>query len=173
LPPVGGDQDQRSAAYTVIRQHIYTAPTPPGRLKPAIAASPLEKATLKALEKDPNKRYGRAMELAKSLAYRPGEPVRRPVAVMRARLAVLDGPNRGHVVPVESSRLVLGRMMLDPNNVQISRQHAALVQKGQEWWVQDTSMNGTWVNGQRVYGEVPLTGDKIIEIGGYRMQLQN
>jgi serine/threonine protein kinase len=172
LPATGSNQDDRGAAYAVIRQHIHAAPLPPGQLNPALTPV-LEKATLKALEKDPSKRYNRAMALAEELGYQPSQlPLPPTAAFTKAQLVILDGPNRGQVIPVESGSLTLGRMMIDPHNTQISRQHALVIQKGQEWWVQDISMNGTWLNGQRVYGEAPLTGDKVIEIAGYKLQLQ-
>ncbi len=173
LPVMGEDCDQRGAAYTVIRQHIQTAPTPPGRLTPGVTSS-LEKATLKALEKDPNRRYAHAMELARALGYQAGQPVRpEPPRPGGAHLIVLAGPRTGQMIPVpDSSCMVLGRALLDANDLQISRQHAILMRKGDEWWVQDTSANGTWVNGQRVYGEAPLVGDRTIEIAGHRLRLQ-
>ncbi|MBN1888205.1 MAG: protein kinase [Thermoflexales bacterium] len=171
LPATGSSQDPRSAAYTVIRQHIYDKPTPPGQLNPDVMATPLEKATIRALEKDPNKRYKRAIEFAKSLGYTPGKTSLTPLAAIKAQLTLLDGPQEGQSVPVESS-LVIGRMMVDPSNTQISRQHAVLIQKGHEWWLQDVSKHGTWVNGQRVYGEIPLAGEAIIEIAGHKMRVQ-
>ncbi len=178
MMPVGDERDPRGAAYAVIRQHIHAAPAPPGRLNPAIASSPLEKATLKALEKDPRKRYEGALALAGSLGYTsaqilPSETRGRDGGeTSGARLVMLSGPRCGQEMLVKSSPWVLGRAVLNPNDLQISRQHALLIKKGRDWWVQDTSMNGTWVNGQRLYGEAPLTGDRLIEIGDHKMQLQ-
>lgn len=173
LPSRSDELDQRSAAYTVIRQHIYVAPAPPGQLNPDVASSPIERVTLKALEKEPRKRYQRALELAEALGYRPQQPV--PVAqpvTGEARLIMLDGPQAGRVIPVTDNQFVVGRALLDPQHLQISRRHAVLIQKGQGWWLQDTSRNGTWVNGQRVYGEVPLEDASVIEIGGYKLKVQ-
>lgn len=173
LPPRSDELDQRSAAYAVIRQHIHAAPAPPGHLNPDVASSPIERVTLKALEKEPRKRYKCALEMAEALGYRPQQPV--PVAqpaTGEARLIMLDGPQAGRVIPVTGDQFVVGRALLDPQQLQISRRHAVLLQKGQGWWLQDTSMNGTWVNGQRIYGEVPLDAGSVIEIGGYKLKVQ-
>jgi serine/threonine protein kinase len=73
---------------------IYDEPDPPRRLRPSVPPD-LEAVCLKCLEKDPNRRYGSAAELAADLGrYLAGQPV---VAVpvsdrdRLARLALRDG----------------------------------------------------------------------------------
>jgi serine/threonine-protein kinase len=57
------------------RSIVHDAPAPPRRLRPDVPAE-LEAIALKALEKDPSRRYPTAGELADDLArYRTGEPV--------------------------------------------------------------------------------------------------
>jgi pSer/pThr/pTyr-binding forkhead associated (FHA) protein len=53
----------------------------------------------------------------------------------------------------------------------ISRRHAIVSRQGQAWWLKDVSRNGTWVNGLRVYDQVMLDSDALIEIGGCKLRL--
>ena len=45
---------------------------------------------------------------------------------------------------------------------QVSHKHAVLTRKGQQWWIQDFSSNGIFLNEKKIQGEAPLqTGDCI------------
>lgn len=83
--------------------------------------------------------------------------------VMRA------GPTPGKAFPLEGAEIVLGR---DPacticiNDSQVSRRHARLVLSGTGYVLQDLgSTNGTFVNGQRVTGEHPLSAGELVALG--------
>ncbi len=83
--------------------------------------------------------------------------------VMRA------GPTPGKAFPLEGAEIIIGR---DPtcticiNDAQVSRQHARLTLSGTGYLLQDLgSTNGTFVNGQRVTGEHPLSAGELVALG--------
>lgn len=83
--------------------------------------------------------------------------------VMRA------GPTPGKAFPLEGAEIIIGR---DPtcticiNDAQVSRRHARLTLSGTGYLLQDLgSTNGTFVNGQRVTGEHPLSAGELVALG--------
>jgi hypothetical protein len=55
----------------------------------------------------------------------------------------------------------------------VSADHALLTFRGRAWFVEDrASTNGTWLNGQRVAGPVPLGYGDEIQVGQVRMRLE-
>lgn len=98
------------------------------------------------------------------------------------KLVIRDDEGRQTVVPLKLDEYVLGRkqgsrIRLVERNV--SRQHA-MIRKGgesaatQTFTIEDlTSYNGTYVNGARLDGSRPLSHGDSIQIGDYRMVLQD
>jgi pSer/pThr/pTyr-binding forkhead associated (FHA) protein len=87
-------------------------------------------------------------------------------------LVVLQGARRGQRIQLTNGAVPLGRLDLDPADTGISRQHANVIFRGGSHWLQDTSKNGTWVDNQRVYGEVPLRTGSVIMIGDNVLRLE-
>jgi class 3 adenylate cyclase len=92
-----------------------------------------------------------------------------------ALLAVLDGVEGGREIRV-AGRLTLGRgddagvRIDDP---EISRAHAVVSPTAQGLEVQDLgSLNGTWVNGERISGVTPLARGDVIKIGATRIEVR-
>lgn len=91
-------------------------------------------------------------------------------AVPRASLSlrVMEGDGRGATAPVVGSRVTMGRLSSCDLVVQdstVSREHAALVRRGDRWWVVDLgSTNGTKVNGVQAAEQPVQPGDQI-ELG--------
>lgn len=55
----------------------------------------------------------------------------------------------------------------------VSTDHAVLSYRGRAWYVEDRgSTNGTWLNGQRVEGLLPLGYGDEIQIGQVRLRLE-
>jgi hypothetical protein len=55
----------------------------------------------------------------------------------------------------------------------VSSEHAVLTFRGRAWYVEDRgSTNGTWLNGQRVDGLVPLGYGDELQVGQVRMRLE-
>jgi MoxR-like ATPase len=83
------------------------------------------------------------------------------------RLRIIEGKDKGVRVPLESPPVTIGRsddnrVILSPE-IAASRHHAELTEDDGVWSVRDLgSMNGTWVNGERIeWPRVLRVGDKI------------
>ncbi len=56
----------------------------------------------------------------------------------------------------------------------VSMHHARISFRNGEWWLADLdSRNGTWVNGERISGEVPIKPGDVIGIGQAKLKLAN
>ncbi len=51
----------------------------------------------------------------------------------------------------------------------VSHKHARLVRKGQQWWIQDTSANGVFLNEKKIAAEAPLQIGDCIDIYGLKI----
>lgn len=77
-----------------------------------------------------------------------------------ATLKVVSGPNAGHCYVITGDEAVLGRypfcdIVLPSHSV--SRQHARIVREAEGFYIEDlNSLNGTFVNGQRVVSRTRL-----------------
>jgi pSer/pThr/pTyr-binding forkhead associated (FHA) protein len=97
------------------------------------------------------------------------------------KLVIRDDEGRQTVVPLKFDEYVLGRkagsrIRLQERNV--SREHAKLRKEGEgddlKFTVEDlSSNNGTYVNGSPVSGARKLSHGDLIQIGDYRMVLQD
>ena len=87
-------------------------------------------------------------------------------------LVVVRGPNLGARFLLNSEKISVGRkpkcdIFLD--DVTVSRKHANFVREGSGYVVRDAgSLNGTYVNRERVESAQLKTGDSV-QIGKYRM----
>ncbi|PDW04315.1 FHA domain-containing protein [Candidatus Viridilinea mediisalina] len=83
---------------------------------------------------------------------------------------------RGQTFHGSGNQLVLGRQQgtqVQINHSQVSRQHARLVLTGGQWTIEDlNSANGTFVNGQRLSGRVPIRSGDRIGLGSYEFVFQ-
>ncbi|MCA9027868.1 MAG: FHA domain-containing protein [Planctomycetaceae bacterium] len=87
--------------------------------------------------------------------------------MLQAELRVASGKQAGHVISLVSSRFLIGReedCHLRPNSDLVSRHHCVFKLDDYSLRVRDLgSTNGTFVNGERLQGEVMLkTGDKVV-----------
>jgi pSer/pThr/pTyr-binding forkhead associated (FHA) protein len=95
------------------------------------------------------------------------------VVAQGAVLVIRSGGGRtGETFPVEGERITVGRrpdcdIFLD--DVTVSRDHALLVKRGEEWFIDDLgSLNGTYVNRGRIESHRLSDGDEL-QIGKYKL----
>lgn len=92
---------------------------------------------------------------------------RGPALVVRS-----GGGREGEIFPVQGERMSIGRrpdsdVFLD--DVTVSRDHAVLVNRGQQWHIDDCgSLNGTYVNRSRIESHQLQEGDEL-QIGKYKL----
>lgn len=90
-----------------------------------------------------------------------------------AMLLVQRGPGAGSRFLLDTESVTVGRrpdsdIFLD--DISVSRKHATFARSGQSYVVSDLgSLNGTYVNRDRIDGEVELTGGDEVQIGKYRL----
>ena len=87
-------------------------------------------------------------------------------------LVVRQGPEIGTRFSLEGDQVTVGRVPgndIQLDDVTVSRQHAVLVRQGAAWLVRDLgSLNGTYVNSERVDESVVQHGDEV-QIGRFRL----
>lgn len=98
---------------------------------------------------------------------------------MAAVLIVIDGPNKGDRIAITGSQFIIGRErdchLRSPSEM-VSRHHCVLRQDDYTLRVLDLgSLNGTYVNGRRIQGEVILGHGDWLNIGdvGFEVNLSD
>jgi serine phosphatase RsbU (regulator of sigma subunit) len=93
---------------------------------------------------------------------------------MRA-LVTVKGPNPGKRFSLDDTTNVIGRQpdaAIYLESLAVSRHHARIVCEDGVYFVEDTgSVNGTYVNGHRLSGKVPLGEADSLQIGPYEFHL--
>jgi pSer/pThr/pTyr-binding forkhead associated (FHA) protein len=90
-----------------------------------------------------------------------------------AMLLVQRGPDSGARFLLDSDTVSVGRhpdsdIFLD--DISVSRRHGVFTRSGAGYAVSDLgSLNGTYVNRDRIDGDVTLTGGDEVQIGKYRL----
>lgn len=85
-------------------------------------------------------------------------------------VAILQPVAQGRLIAVDRAVVLLGRSadcdaVIDGSK-KISRRHCCVVQVDEDYFVRDLgSMNGVWVNGQRIKGQAPLVQGDILCVG--------
>ena len=92
-------------------------------------------------------------------------------------LVTIKGPNTGRRFVLDGAdSLGIGRQAdscVYLESLAVSRQHARIINDGGTWFVEDAgSSNGTFVNGRRVQGRVPLTENDTLQVGPYVLALR-
>lgn len=156
FPLVGGGNDWRSAM-KVVDQHIHATPTPPRQLAPNVSAD-LEQVALRSLHKNSRQRYSDGYSMGQALGIPRASHRQRavpppstcaPVPV----LVALSGPAAGRRWPLHQP-LALGRNDFDPNDLRMSRRHFQVELRAGGCWLQDLSVNGTWISPAQPPGAV-------------------
>lgn len=94
------------------------------------------------------------------------------IAPGEVMLVVRQGPEIGARFSLDGDQVTVGRVPgndIQLDDVTVSRQHAVLVRQGAAWLVRDLgSLNGTYVNSERVDESVVQHGDEV-QIGRFRL----
>ena len=99
--------------------------------------------------------------------------------VALGRLVVIESPEgqpvQGSSIPLDAVTS-LGRDVNNSITVEdgyVSAEHALLTFRGRAWYLEDRgSTNGTYINGQRIQGVVPLGYGDELQLGQVRMRLE-
>jgi len=184
----------------IVDMHIKDYPIPPSRISPGVPPA-IESVIMRALEKDRNRRFRTAEEMARALGYTApmhgGEVA--PVSAVAAAPAaappyqpapaVAPPPSLSLSVPMPGAlRLVrmdgavispgagttsLNRRDVNSGDLEISRGHARVVQRGGYYWIEDIgSANGTFVNGLRIFSPQVLRPGDQIQLGRTVLQVE-
>jgi FHA domain len=116
-------------------------------------------------------------EGATTAAYRVGEtgeiePIELDEVAGAALVIRAGGGRTGESFPLQGERMTVGRrpesdIFLD--DVTVSRDHALLVRRGDDWFLDDCgSLNGTYVNRRRIESHRLGEGDEL-QIGKYKL----
>jgi len=88
---------------------------------------------------------------------------------MNVSLVVVRGRPEGHVIPLGGSEFVIGRAPnchLRPRSEQVSKRHCVIRVRGDAVYVCDLgSTNGTFVNNDRIKGEVQVQDGDLLKVG--------
>jgi sigma-B regulation protein RsbU (phosphoserine phosphatase) len=91
-------------------------------------------------------------------------------------LVTVKGPNSGQRFALDRDGTLIGRQpdaAVYLESLAVSRHHARVLWQDGGWVVEDVgSSNGTFVNGRRVNGRMPLTAQDALQIGPYVLHLQ-
>src|SRR5258708_1888215 len=93
-----------------------------------------------------------------------------------ATLITTKGPNPGRCFSLNGETTIIGRQPdagVYLESLAVSRHHARVLCERGRYFVEDLgSSNGTFLNGTRVNGRVPITERDILQIGPYELNLQ-
>jgi serine phosphatase RsbU (regulator of sigma subunit) len=93
-----------------------------------------------------------------------------------ASLITIQGPNQGQRYPLDGESTTIGRQPdvgIFLESLAVSRQHARVWSLDEGIYLEDLhSSNGTFVNGKRVSGRVPISSRDTVQIGPYVLALQ-
>ncbi|MCD6579830.1 FHA domain-containing protein [bacterium] len=78
-----------------------------------------------------------------------------------SKLVVKDGPLTGKEILLNADEYIFGRNEFFPSNKLISRRHFKLEFDGENYFISDTSVNGTFINNQKISKSVLTNGDLI------------
>jgi len=98
---------------------------------------------------------------------------------MTPRLAILSGGRAGSVEPINGAVASIGRhptcqIRLDADrDTEVSNRHAVIQKKDGVWVARDLgSLQGTYLNGQRISAEQPLNDGDLLRLGASGPELQ-
>jgi serine/threonine protein kinase len=172
LPFVSNNPDPNKRALELCHHHVHTPPPLLRRANQSIP-SPMEQVVLRCLEKDKNRRYQNAAELAQAVGY-PTRSFTRPeqVGTASVRAQLLIHQTRSAIL-LNATTTPLHRQNVNPRDQAISRQcHAEITNRNGLYWLSARSKYGAFLNEMRLdQAELLQPGDQI-RIGQTLLEFQ-
>lgn len=164
----------------VLTHQLKTQPVPPIEYNSSMSLA-LSNAILRALEKDPDRRYQNTEEMARafgySAAFKTGSVDVGAVQSIKGNtvwgsairpIRLLNEETGAHV-PVNANPMVLTRDLVNRNDHTMSRRHGQVYFKDNFWWISEVpdkpSANGVFHNGVQVSEPHILTLGDVIRLG--------
>ena len=95
--------------------------------------------------------------------------------LVNLRLKIVRGKPKGHILTFPDGEFLFGRgpeCDIRPNSDLVSRQHCKLQIRDRNAVLRDLgSRNGTLINGQRLIGEIALSGGDTLQIGPLTLEV--
>jgi serine/threonine protein kinase len=171
----------------ILTHQLKTAPVPPARVDSRIPVT-ISSAIMRALEKDPKRRFRNAEDMARAFGYKKpfnhgevdtvrvasikGNTVWQGVSFRPIRLQNLDG---GGYIAVDNSPMELTREKIKRNDPAMSRKHGQLYFRDNFWWVSELSdfpsANGIYHNEVRVVEPHILSLGDVLRLGATRLKI--
>lgn len=171
----------------ILTQQLRAIPVPPATLDNRVPMT-ISSAIMRALEKDPARRYKNAEDMARAFGYQypftRGEIDTQQVSSIKSntawqgvsfqpvRLQNLDG---GGYIAVDNSLMDLTREKVNPNDHAMSRRHGRLYFRDNFWWISELpespSVNGIYHNEVRVVEPHIVSLGDIIRLGNTRLKI--
>lgn len=163
-----------------VDKHLRDWPCSPRDIVPHVPEH-VDVAVMRALQKDRDRRFQTAEEMARALGY--SAPMHGDEMVSMSDTAARSQHRRSNgrlqlvrrdqsVLPLTPQGVQLGRATLDSSDENISRRHAAIIFRNGVYWLEDTgSTNGTFVNGQRIFSPHALQNGDHIQLGSTTLQV--
>lgn len=172
--------------------HLKQTPPTPREIQPDIPEV-VEQIILKALEKNPDKRYQSGSRLAAALRNAALTLANQPTAVLRdniasvrahlpsveiARLFIYGQNETARIFPLDKRSLIVGRSRTSDVRLSgegVSRHHIRIEQSEEGWVVIDlNSTNGTFLNEIKITPQAPhvWSPDFALQIGSYVLKWQ-
>ena len=121
-------------------------------------------------------REGRGQERRAAKAAKARQKPAKPRRGTPTAVAIVEGGNKGEVIPLDSAPLLIGRgndaaIRLDDDYV--STRHARIAASGDQWYVEDLgSTNGTYVGNARITQPTSISLGTQIRIGKSILELR-
>ncbi|MCO5187089.1 MAG: protein kinase [Anaerolineae bacterium] len=170
-----GTRPFRGEPLTIVGQHLSLDPKPPREINSSIPRN-VDRAIMKSLDKQKQKRYPNMLKFVDAIGYCPQGTVQQTASRLSKEFKLHKKPQARLVnlhtqqaIRLDGKEMVLGRNLL--GNPQVSRRHARIWFNGGLYYIQDTgSRNGTFVNGIRVTGSAQLQHGSYVYFGPEQFQ---
>ena len=171
----------------ILTHQLHTLPTPPAVVDNHIPVT-ISSAIMRALEKDPARRFRNAEDMARAFGYHPpftkGEVDTARVSAIKGntvwqgaslRPIKLQNLDVGGTIPVDNSPMEMTRERVNRNDRAMSRRHGLLYYKDNFWWISELpdapSANGIYHNELRVVEPHILSLGDVIRLGNTRLKI--